>query len=55
VELVYLFGSQATGQTHTDSDVDIAVLLNDGLTVDERFAARLSLIGAAKLVDESAM
>jgi predicted nucleotidyltransferase len=46
VQLAYLFGSQATGHTHTDSDVDIAVLLDDRLTVDERFAERLALIGA---------
>ena len=50
VQLAYLFGSQATGHTHADSDVDIAVLLNDGLTVDERFAERLSLIGALSQV-----
>lgn len=50
VQLAYLFGSQATGQTHADSDVDIAVLLNDGLTGDERFAERLSLIGALSQV-----
>jgi predicted nucleotidyltransferase len=50
VQLAYLFGSQATGYTHADSDVDIAVLLNDGLTADERFAERLALIGALSQV-----
>lgn len=50
VQLAYLFGSQATGHTHVDSDVDIAVLLNDGLTGDERFAERLSLIGTLSQV-----
>ncbi len=43
--LAYLFGSQAAGLTHAESDVDVAVLLNESLTADERFAARLTLIG----------
>jgi predicted nucleotidyltransferase len=46
VLLAYLFGSQATGRTHADSDIDVAVLLNASLTPDERFAERLTLIGA---------
>ena len=46
VQLAYLFGSQATGRTHAESDVDIAVLLDTSLTADERFAERLTLLGA---------
>ena len=46
VQLAYLFGSQATGCTHAESDVDIAVLLAASLTADERFTVRLMLIGA---------
>ena len=46
VHLAYLFGSQATGRTHAESDVDIAVLLDASLTADERFTERLTLIGA---------
>ena len=46
VQLAYLFGSQATGWTHAESDVDIAVLLEASLTADERFTEQLTLIGA---------
>jgi predicted nucleotidyltransferase len=46
VLLAYLFGSQTTGQTHAASDIDVAVLLATSLTADERFAIRLTLIGA---------
>ena len=46
VQLAYLFGSQATGCTHAESDIDIAVLLAASLTADERFTVRLTLIGA---------
>jgi len=45
VRLAYLFGSQAAGHTHPESDVDVAVLLNESLRADERFAERLTLIG----------
>ena len=45
VRLAYLFGSQATRRTHPSSDVDIAVLLDESLTSDERFAERLRLLG----------
>jgi predicted nucleotidyltransferase len=50
VLLAYLFGSQTTGQTHAESDIDVAVLLDASLTADERFAARLTLIGALSLL-----
>jgi len=34
---IYLFGSQATGNTHTDSDFDIAYLANNSINHYERF------------------
>jgi predicted nucleotidyltransferase len=37
VEFAYLFGSRAHGRPRPDSDTDIAVLLEDGLTASERF------------------
>lgn len=42
---VYLFGSQAAGRAHRESDVDLAVLLRWDLypTSRERFEARLRL------------
>jgi predicted nucleotidyltransferase len=43
--LAYLFGSQATRRTHPSSDVDVAILLDESLTSDERFAERLRLLG----------
>src|SRR5215510_2507398 len=43
--LAYLFGSQATRRTHPSSDVDVAVLLDESLTPDERFAERMQLLG----------
>lgn len=41
----YLFGSHATGRTHRESDVDVAVLLNREIYPDgrSRFDARLHL------------
>jgi predicted nucleotidyltransferase len=44
VRLAYLCGSQATRRTHPNSDVDIAVLLDESLTLDERFAERVQLL-----------
>jgi predicted nucleotidyltransferase len=44
VRLAYLFGSQATRRTHPSSDIDVAVLLDESLTLDERFAERLQLL-----------
>jgi predicted nucleotidyltransferase len=43
----YLFGSQATGRAHRESDVDVGVLLARSAysTAPARFEARLSLIG----------
>jgi hypothetical protein len=45
VVLAYLYGSQARGQAHFHSDVDIAVLLARRLDGQARFDARLRLIG----------
>jgi predicted nucleotidyltransferase len=46
VRLAYLFGSQATGQTHAESDTDVAVLLPDTLTPMRQHEIRMDLIGA---------
>jgi predicted nucleotidyltransferase len=40
----YVFGSTATKRTRKDSDIDIAVLLRDGMTAAQRFRYRLKLI-----------
>ena len=45
VRLAYIFGSQATQLTHSSSDIDVAVLLDESLAPDERFAERLRLLG----------
>ena len=44
---VYLFGSQADGRAHRDSDVDVAVLLNRVVfeSAEARFDARVRLSG----------
>ena len=44
IELVYLFGSQATGRAGPLSDYDFAVLFNDELNASQRFDAKLDLI-----------
>ena len=36
VRLAYLFGSRATGRARPDSDIDIAVLIDDGVCTDAR-------------------
>lgn len=46
VVLAYLFGSHAAGSARRDSDVDVAVLLADSLSIEQRYAERLGLIGA---------
>ncbi|HUS60519.1 MAG TPA: nucleotidyltransferase domain-containing protein [Nevskiaceae bacterium] len=46
VELVYLFGSQASGKTKPLSDYDLAVLFQKGLSPKRRFNLRLDYIGA---------
>src|SRR5438477_3718627 len=44
VLLAYLFGSQVTERTHEESDVDVAVLLKESLTADQRLQERLALL-----------
>lgn len=46
VDLAYIFGSIAQHTARPESDVDIAVLLSDALSQEERFELRLKLIGA---------
>lgn len=44
VRLVYLMGSQASGQTKPYSDVDMAVLFDQNLNARQRFDARIELL-----------
>lgn len=44
VRLVYLMGSQASGQTKPYSDIDMAVLFDQNLSAKQRFNARIELI-----------
>lgn len=47
VVFAYLFGSEATGQQHKNSDLDIAVYLTAAsLTLDERLAIHHELVKA---------
>ncbi|MDP2181161.1 MAG: nucleotidyltransferase domain-containing protein [Actinomycetota bacterium] len=50
VEVAYLFGSVARGDARPASDVDVAVLLSESLTAEERWNVRLDLIGRLSLV-----
>ncbi|HEX6207982.1 MAG TPA: nucleotidyltransferase domain-containing protein [Actinomycetota bacterium] len=43
VVFAYLFGSQATGQAHPRSDVDVAVMLDETVPEDERLETSLRL------------
>ena len=45
VVLAYLYGSQARGDAGPLSDVDIAVLFEEGLSAQERFDRVLELVG----------
>ncbi|MBU0618781.1 nucleotidyltransferase domain-containing protein [Patescibacteria group bacterium] len=44
VDLVYLFGSQATGKNTKLSDIDIAVLFKDSISKSRRFDLRCRFI-----------
>ena len=44
VRMAYLFGSQATGKVHVESDVDFAVLLSEELTPGNRSEMKMKLI-----------
>ncbi len=52
-ELVYLFGSQASGKVWGESDVDLAVLLSPGVSRDRYGAIRVELISELMSVFES--
>lgn len=45
VDVAYLFGSQATGNVHAGSDVDIAVLFHKSLDRSARFDEKTRMIG----------
>ncbi len=49
VLLAYLFGSRAEGRVHLGSDIDVAVLLEEGLTRQEQRRWQMKLIG--RLID----
>lgn len=57
VRLAFLFGSRARGRARPDSDVDVGVLLDDGLARTDRgatirrIAARLGRVVSSTLVD----
>lgn len=44
VLVAYLFGSHARGEAHALSDVDVAVLLPEGLTPKQRLERRMDII-----------
>lgn len=44
VELAYVFGSQITGRSNADSDIDIAVLLPKNMSKEKRIKHRFKLI-----------
>lgn len=45
VRFAYLFGSHASGRTHAESDIDVAVYLADDVSTDDYLDYRLSLAG----------
>ncbi|HOX45689.1 MAG TPA: nucleotidyltransferase domain-containing protein [Myxococcota bacterium] len=45
VRFALLFGSQARGRTHPQSDLDLGVYLDPGLLARQRFDLRLRLVG----------
>jgi predicted nucleotidyltransferase len=47
VAAVFLHGSRARGNARPDSDVDLAVILREGLTPRERWRKRLRLLESA--------
>jgi len=53
VELIYLFGSRATGKTWKESDYDVAVLLSENLPRKDYFEKKLDLIGVFMKVFET--
>lgn len=56
IEVAYLFGSRSAGKDDAESDIDLAFLLKDSVSVDRRFRIRLALqsdIAEALGVDSS--
>lgn len=51
VEFVVTFGSQVTGDSHTSSDLDVAVKFTEGLSPHERFRKRCFLSGDLQQAD----
>ena len=45
VDLVYLFGSQASGEVKSLSDIDFAVFFAKNLTDQERFTLKIKILG----------
>lgn len=45
IDVAYLFGSQSNGRAGILSDVDIALLFDKKLSVEERFAQKLKVMG----------
>lgn len=48
VLLAFLFGSQAKGYSHKESDVDIAVLLDEKVSPDQYFDKSIELVSLFK-------
>ena len=44
IEVVYVFGSQTTGKTRTDSDIDVGVLFKEGVSQSDRFDLKLKFM-----------
>lgn len=53
IEIAYVFGSEVTGNTHPESDIDIALVVREELTAEEeaRLATSISKMTEAKRVD----
>lgn len=45
VDLAYLFGSQSNGKANFLSDVDVAVLFDEKISVEERFKEKIKIMG----------
>ncbi|EKD23118.1 MAG: hypothetical protein ACD_83C00046G0004 [uncultured bacterium] len=50
VKLAYIFGSYARGNQIKESDIDIAILLDESKPESERFALRLKIAGDFSLL-----
>lgn len=46
IAFALLFGSQATGRTHAQSDIDLAVFVDPELSARQRFDLRLELVAS---------